>query len=59
MLSTHYKVYIGLDLYAHLLDLLDEDGCGIGDAKFVVPSLGTTNSCILGEKFQIQEDRLK
>jgi len=31
-----------VNLYAHLLDLLDEDGCGVGDTKFVVPRLGTT-----------------
>ena len=33
---------ISLDLHTHLLDLLDEDGCGVGNIKFVVPSLGTT-----------------
>ena len=26
MSSTYYKVYISLDLYAHILDLLDKDG---------------------------------
>ena len=40
--STHYNISINVDLYAHLLDLLDEDGCGVGNIKFVVPSLGTT-----------------
>ena len=46
MSSTHYKVYIGLDLYAHLLDLLDEDGCSyiglwpLQSSKFVIPTKG-------------------
>ena len=37
-------VYIGLDLYAHLLDLLDEDGCSyighkpLQSLKLVIPT---------------------
>ena len=39
---TYSKLYNDSDLHAHLLDLLDEDGYGVGDSKLVVPSLGTT-----------------
>ena len=39
-------VYIGLDLYTHLLDILDEDGCNynshkpLQSLKLVIPTTG-------------------
>jgi len=39
-------VYIGLDLYTHLLDILDEDGCNynshkpLQSLKLVIPIMG-------------------
>ena len=61
MSSTHYKVYIGLDLYAHLLDLLDEDGCSYIDhkslqsLKLVIPSMGIIILVFLERSFKCKE----
>ena len=33
--STHYKLYIGFNLHAHLLGLLDVDGCSYISLKAV------------------------
>ena len=44
--STHYKLYIGFNLHAHLLGLLDVDGCSyiglrpLQSSKLVIPTKG-------------------